>query len=255
MLSKASLVVCAFLLAATPASAEWTERASTSEASASPAVLHWHVEVENRGDIARVDLALIARASEVALRLVDNPSGSLDLAAAMERNHCLAGVNGGYFDPAFLPMGLRVENAKVVRPVRRARLLTGILVYAPGSLRILRLNEYAPRTKIVTGLQCGPLLVDGGKAVPGLEATRLARRTFAIAGNGISGLGTCSDVSLADAAAILSSISLGEAGKATRALNLDGGSSTAFWFKRADGSILSHPEVKTVRDFVGLAPK
>ena len=43
--------------------------------------------------------------------------------------------------------------------------------------------------------------------------------------------------------------------KIHRALNLDGGSSSAFWFKRADGSVFSIPEQKTVRDFVAIVPK
>jgi uncharacterized protein YigE (DUF2233 family) len=255
MLAKAHLVACLLLLVVRSSSAEWIERSSSAEESVSPAIVHRHIEVENGGDVASVDLAVTTRPGEVALRLFDNPGGSYDLAAAMTRNNCTAGVNGGYFDPAFLPMGLRIENGKVVRPLRRARLLTGILAYAPGWLKILRLNEYSPKGKIVTALQCGPLLVDGGRAVPGLEATRSARRTFVIVGPGAFALGTCSDVSLAEAASILSSLRLSDGGKVTRALNLDGGSSTAFWFKRADGSVLSHPEVKTVRDFVAIAPK
>lgn len=255
MLAKFTLLACALFLGVAGAFAEWVERSSTTDPSDSSAVLHRRVEVENDGDVVRIDLALISHASDVALRIFDNPSGSLDLAVAMERNHCLAGVNGGYFDPAFLPMGLRIQNAKVVRQIRRARLLTGILAYAPGSFKILRVNEYSPRTKTVAALQCGPLLVDGGRPVPGLEATRSARRTFAIVAPGTFGLGTCSDVSLAGAAAIFSSLKLNDGGRATRALNLDGGSSTAFWFKRGDGSILSHSEVKTVRDFVGIVPK
>lgn len=64
-----------------------------------------------------------------------------------------------------------------------------------------------------------------------------------------------SDVTLADAAAILATIHLGESGKVTRALNLDGGSSSAFWFKRANGSVISQSELKTVRDFVAIGPK
>ena len=39
-------------------------------------------------------------------------------------------VNGGYFDPAFLPIGLRVIDATVVRPLIKARLITGVLFSA-----------------------------------------------------------------------------------------------------------------------------
>jgi hypothetical protein len=39
-----------------------------------------------------------------------------------------------------------------------------------------------------------------------------------------------------------------------RALNLDGGSSSAFWVAR-ESTAFSIPEQKTVRDFVGVVPK
>jgi hypothetical protein len=38
-------------------------------------------------------------------------------------------------------------------------------------------------------------------------------------------------------------------------MNLDGGSSSAFWFAREDGSVYSIPGRKPVRDFVGVVPK
>jgi hypothetical protein len=41
--------------------------------------------------------------------------------------------------------------------------------------------------------------------------------------------------------------------KITRALNLDGGSSTAFWFAGKRQTI-SIPESKTVRDFIAVIP-
>jgi exopolysaccharide biosynthesis protein len=42
--------------------------------------------------------------------------------------------------------------------------------------------------------------------------------------------------------------------KVQRALNLDGGSSSAFWFAGERG-LFSIPEQKTVRDFVVIVPK
>ena len=46
------------------------------------------------------------------LRVVDNPDGANNLADAMRRANCLAGVNGGYFDPNFAPLGLRIVDGK-----------------------------------------------------------------------------------------------------------------------------------------------
>jgi len=255
MLHRFFLAAGALLLAVASGFGQWIEKSSSAETSASPALVHRHIEVENSsGDTAQLDLALVVSGKpDLSLRLIDNPGGSLDLAEAMNRNECVAGVNGGYFDLDFLPMGLRISGGKIVRPMRRARLLTGILASGPGYMKILRINEYSPRAKINVAVQCGPLLVDAGHPVKGLERTRLARRTFAVVGNRTFGLGVSSDVTLADAAEILSTVRLGENGKAVRAMNLDGGSSTAFWFKRANGSVISQSELKTVRDFVGIA--
>ncbi|MEY2543564.1 MAG: hypothetical protein QOE81_1025, partial [Verrucomicrobiota bacterium] len=85
--------------------------------------------------------------------------------------------------------------------------------------------------------------------------TRAARRTFAAVGAGDkAALGFCSEVTLADLSNILASISVPDF-KIQRALNLDGGSSSAFWFKRSNGSAFSIAELKPVRDFVAIVPR
>ena len=246
----------ALLLASSIARADWVEKSARVSGTATPGLVHRVITLENSlGDVAEVDLAVFNfRKSGLRLRLIDNPD-RLDLREAMARSNCLAGTNGGYFDPEFAPMGLRVSDGVVVRPTRKARLLTGIIVSAPNAIRILRFGEYSPKTKADVALQCGPLLVDGGHAVKGLEPTRTARRTFALVGGDIFALGICSETSLAGAGDVLSAIHPVEGIKVNRVLNLDGGSSTAFWFKSTDGRVFSEPEIKTVRDFLGIAPK
>ncbi|PYJ09568.1 MAG: hypothetical protein DME93_12665, partial [Verrucomicrobia bacterium] len=68
-------------------------------------------------------------------------------------------------------------------------------------------------------------------------------------------LGFCSEVSLADLANILAKTPIAADLRIQRALNFDGGSSSAFWFARENGSVFSIPEQKPVRDFVALVPK
>jgi hypothetical protein len=98
------------------------------------------------------------------------------------------------------------------------------------------------------------LLVDGGQPVRGLDRTRQARRTFAAVDSGHVILGLCSEVSLGQISEILSIAHLADNFKIVRALNLDGGSSSAFWFKRKN-SAFSISEQKAVRDFVAVVPK
>jgi exopolysaccharide biosynthesis protein len=234
----------------------WNVTSSETEKSGVPSVEHRRIVVTEAGtgDEATIDLALFAPKS-VALRVVDNPSGDEQLAAVMRRNRGIAGVNGGYFDPQNAPVGLLVSDGKLIAPFRKARLLSGVLVATKGRVELLRSTEYSPRKTATAALQCGPFLVDGGTAVPGLNTTRPARRTFVLtAGSDRAALGYCSAVTLAQLGEILATTCLTPDLKVQRALNLDGGSSSAFWFAGQNG-VFSLSELKIVRDFVVITPK
>jgi uncharacterized protein YigE (DUF2233 family) len=239
------------LSVALPASGAWIEKESSSEPSASPGVVHRHVVLEEpeSGSGATVELALFP-AKSCQLRVIDNQRGA-SLAQAMQSARFAAGVNGGYFDTNFAPLGLRVINGKTTHSLAHGRLMSGILLCSNGATRIVRLSEFASKPKPVAAIESGPFLVDGARPMRGLEATRSARRTFVAVGGDRAALGLCSEISLSDLGNLLGH-GLGDF-KIQRALNLDGGSSSAFWFKRKDGSIFSISEEKTVRDFVGLA--
>ena len=108
-----------------------------------------------------------------------------------------------------------------------------------GRVQIQRAAEYSPKAKPTAARQCGPFLVDGAKAVPGLNDTRAARRTF-VASNGAdqAAIGYSSHVTLAQLASILATPRVAADLKIQRALNLDGGSSSGFWFKGENGAVL-----------------
>jgi uncharacterized protein YigE (DUF2233 family) len=208
------------------------------------------------GSEATLDLAIFS-SKKATLRLIDNGSQDSDLAAAMEREKCGAGVNGGYFDPQFAPIGLRVVDGKITARLTHARLLTGVLAASPDrGTEIVRLGEFSAKRQLDAAVECGPVLVDGGLRVRGLDDTRVARRTFAaVMRGGQAAVGVCEPVTLAGIAEILASAKMIDGFTIWRAMNLDGGSSTAFWFRRADGSAFSIGEQKTVRDFVGVVAK
>ncbi|MEY2537938.1 MAG: hypothetical protein QOG67_1678 [Verrucomicrobiota bacterium] len=232
-------------------SAEWRVSSVRSEASGTTGVEHRHLDLEDAetGRSAAIELALFSSAS-CRLRVVDNGTDESDLATAMHRAGLVAGVNGGYFDPNFAPLGLRIIDGKPTARLTRGRLMSGVLA-SNGSVQILRLGEFSRAKKINAAVECGPMIVDLGNRVAGLEATRTARRTFAAVERGNrAALGFCSGATLAELASVLT-VRLGDF-KVQRALNLDGGSSSGFWFKRKDGSAFSIPEEKTVRDFVGI---
>ena len=244
-----------FLFLTSAARAEWTVTSSEMERSAVPGVEHRRVVVteSETGEEARLNLALFSTKS-AALRVIDNPTGADDLAAVMRRTRAVAGVNGGYFDPQDVPRGLLISDGKLIAPLRKARLLSGVMVASKGRIELLRYAEYSARKNASAALQAGPFLVDGGRPVHGLNATRSARRTFVLGGGDRTALGSCSSVTLAEAGEILAAPGIVPDLKVQRALNLDGGSSSAFWFNGVDGPF-SIRELKRVRNFVVVVPK
>lgn len=244
-----------FLLLGEPARAEWTLGPSESEPGTAAGVERRHVSVASAelGEEATIELALFSPKS-IAVRVVDNPGGD-QLSSVARRLRPLAGVNGGYFDPQNAPVGLVISDGKMIAPFRKAKLLSGVLVVNKGRVELLRSAEYSPRKKATAALQCGPFLVDGGTAVVGLNNTNSARRTFFFTtGSDRAGMGFCSAVTLAELGEILATPQVAGDLKIQRALNFDGGSSSAFWFS-GERSVTSISEQKTVRNFVIVAPK
>jgi len=237
------------------AQAEWKILSTESEPGLA-GIEHRHVVLEDTaaGQRVTVDVAVFS-AKSTALRVIDNPDGQ-SLAAVMKREKYACGVNGGYFNTEFKPIGLRVAESTTFSPLRRARLITGILLQSDRGIDVIRVSEFSRTKKTVAAIQSGPFLVEGNKRIRGLNDAQLARRTFAgIAANDRALLGFCSDVSLAELANILATAPIVSDSKIRRAMNLDGGSSSAFWFAREDGSAFSIAGRKPVRDFVGVAPK
>ena len=253
-MAKRSAALLLFAVAAT-AQADWTIRSSDSEPGRD-GIAHRHVVLENASanESAVVDLAIFS-AKSCTLRVIDNPTGET-LSDTMPREKCAAGVNGGYFSADFAPIGLLISDGKIVAPLQRARLITGVLSASARGVQILRVREFSRREKISAAVQCGPFLVDHYELVRGLDDSTAARRTFAATTtNDRALLGVCSEISLAKLAAILTTTRLADDLKIQRALNLDGGSSSAFWFARENGSAFSIREQKPVRDFVAVVPK
>ncbi|HJW38749.1 MAG TPA: phosphodiester glycosidase family protein [Candidatus Udaeobacter sp.] len=252
MKRRAALLL--FAVAAT-AHADWTIRSSDSEPGRE-GIAHRHVVLENASanQSAVVDLAIFS-AKSCTLRVIDNPTGET-LSDTMPREKCAAGVNGGYFSSDFAPIGLLVSGGGMIAPLQRARLITGVLSASARGVQILRVREFSRREKISAAVQCGPFLVDHYELVRGLDDSTASRRTFAATvTNDRALLGVCSEISLAELPAILATTRLADDLKIQRALNLDGGSSSAFWFARENGSAFSIRERKPVRDFVAVVPK
>ncbi len=102
-------------------------------------------------------------------------TGRGTLGDAMTANHCLAGTNGGYFQPDFEPVGLLVAEGKLVRGPSRARLLSGALVVTGHHIALRRSTEPLPGTHAHEAIQSGPFLVEGATAGARPQQRRAAR--------------------------------------------------------------------------------
>jgi len=255
MAVKSAFAVALCLLAAS-ARGDWAISSSQTERGAGAGVEHRRIVVTDSGtgDKATVDLAVFSTKS-ATVRVIDDPAASASLAEIMRRENCVAGVNGGYFDPDYAPVGLLISDGRVVAPLRKARLLSGVVSVTNGRVQIQRPSEFSLKARPTAARQCGPFLVDRGKPINGLNETRSARRTFVVTGGGDrAAIGYCSSVTLAQLGALLATGGVAGEWKIQRALNLDGGSSSGFWFAGENG-VFSIREQKRVRDFLAVVPK
>lgn len=217
-------------------------------------VRHVLLECRFRGRTVDVHLVLF-HADDHMLQVIDNPDGNqVELDEAMRRANCIAGVNGGFFHPDFTPLGLVVADGERVHDAERASLLSGLVAANDHSFHILRPEEFRLGPKTRHALQAGPFLIDDGRPVEGLNADKRARRT-AILHDGDAGwaLAAIEPVTLHDAATLLASDAMSHWIRPKRALNLDGGSSSALWFRGTDNTGAFHMRPLTrIRNYLGV---
>jgi hypothetical protein len=244
------------LVAANAARAQWTISSSGSQGTGAAGVTHIVTEAsEAAGARATVHLAVFPMKT-ATLRVIDSGGGPAPapLAETMQAADAIAGVNGGYFTREYGAVGLLVSDGRVVAPQQNARLLSGVVSVTNSRVQVQRTAEFSLKNKPTAARQCGPFLVEGSKPVPGLNDTRAARRTFVMVSGDRAAIGYSSAVTLAQLALLLATPGAVGDLKVTRALNLDGGSSSGFWFNGSSGPFLIS-ERKRVRDYLAVVPR
>jgi exopolysaccharide biosynthesis protein len=191
-----------------------------------------------------------------AIRVVSNDGwryGSVASAAAAE--DAVAGVNGGYFQADGTPVGLLISDSRTIHKLGAAKILSGVFFVRDGKPGLVRSSRFARMKDVSQAIQCGPFLLEDGKAVNGLNNERSAPRTFVFtAGSSIWGFGICRSVTLAEMGQIMSVPDLLGRASVVSALNLDGGSSTQFWARSGD-DVTSSSTLAVVANYLLLVHK
>ncbi len=208
---------------------------------------------------ARID-AWFFSASTSSLCVLDEGDGSArygSLDAAMRAERCAAGINGGYFaaDAASSPLGLLRHGGKQVAPLATGSFTVAGVLYDTGrDIRLERSRKLTtPIVHMREAVQGGPFLVEYGRKVRGLNATRKARRSFvATDGKGNWCLAMSSPLTLDELADWLAQGQGLGSFRVQTALNMDGGTSSAFWVAAPH---VHKPGVKPVRNYIGIAPR
>lgn len=230
--------------------AGWNLKDTQTEGAAD-GVRHLRKEVTNGERTIVLQLALFETPRHV-VRVIDRPKGT-SVREAIQAAGCVAGVNGGYFHADFRPVGLVIAGGKEVHVQEKAKLLSGVLAATADRLFLLRPSQFRRGPRTLNALQSGPFLVDNARAVGGLSKERPARRTVILTdGKKKHALLVSDSLTLRDLSDILTAPGVVTEFKLTRALNLDGGSSTGFYF--AGDKPFYVPNFKHVRNCVGVAP-
>ena len=198
------------------------------------------------------------------LAVIDQPNGpgstyATSQSVAKSQNSLLA-INAGFFTPEGAPLGLVVSGGKTSGGWNSASSLgNGIFRESKsGNVSITRRSTRSSVSASRELIQAGPLLIDNGKSISGLNATKPAVRSIIISDGGsrwwIGKTSSCTLAALGKALASASPASW----KIDDALNLDGGRSTDLYISsRISGGPINRRGFlnRPVRNFLILEPR
>ena len=185
-----------------------------------------------------------------------------DAAAAAKAHGGIAAVNAGFFTPEGAPLGLVVSSGNISGAWNSSSSLgSGVWFEETSGRSAISRRENLGRARAPSMrelIQAGPLLVENGQPISGLEATKSSARMVILWDGGSRWwIGRGSPCSLAALGRALSESQI--AGwKPRQALNLDGGRSADLWVSAATagGPFVSRPPWnRPVRNFLVLVPR
>jgi hypothetical protein len=263
MTSQRLMLVALLMFAANVFSAEWRLGGEQDRLDVTPDLFYAKRTALRPSDGRQVTAHLAFFTSrEFRLEVVDLGAGPQaahpTLGDAFRAEGCVAGVNGGFFHPDWRPSGLVISRGSRTNRFETAKLLSGVVYSDDRGIHLVRRARFQDHPGISDLLQTGPYLVESGVTVRGLSASKPSRRTFVATdwrGHWVLGA-TLAQVTLAELAESLASPGALTGWRVDRAINLDGGSSTGFFFDRGvgDAAITLNPW-KRVRNLLCVIPR
>lgn len=147
-----------------------------------------------------------------------------------EQNSALLAINGGFFDKAFHPLGLRISNNKQFNPIKYIS-WWGVFYISKNQAFISNARGFNKNQLIDFAVQSGPRLIIENK-IPSLKPGYAERSALGITKSGkvIILVTQNNPLTTTDLAHLMQSKPL----NCVNALNLDGGSSTQLYAKIND---------------------
>jgi uncharacterized protein YigE (DUF2233 family) len=173
-----------------------------------------------------------------------------------DRIAALAGINGGFFDPAtFAPAGLMISHSRVISPFEQKGWQEGVIAVHQGQIEITDRDAFVLRPGILHALQSSPWLIRSGRveASHKSDTGRAGRAFAATSSNQLCAIGVSSRATFQEVGDTLLSSPVSKHIQITKALALDGATSAGFW-GNVNGLEISDQPRTTVRNFIGLVP-
>ena len=177
-----------------------------------------------------------------------------------QQHHFIVGINGGFYQSNFMPVGLFIYHGNLINNLTHSSLFKSCVVVNKNNKIILE-TELNECSKASNAMQTGPLLIKDGKINTELENLKNKsdllnffdahkRTLLALTNENNIILLTASSLGLMDVANFLAHFpnALGTSQIKT-AINLDGGSSTGMYIQFPDEPFYLH-ELKHVKTFI-----
>ncbi len=197
------------------------------------------------------------------LIVADQPGGPgsrfADAAAAGRAHGGIAAVNAGFFTPEGDPLGRVIASGKSAGAWNRATSLgSGVWFETHSGATAIRRRENVGSSGMRDLLQAGPMLVEDGRAVPGLDRGKTSARTLIAWDGGTRWWIGRTDPCTLEALGRALAAGAPAGWPVKHALNLDGGRSSDLWVSSGvPGGPLSIRPVwnRPVRNFLILLPR